>query len=180
TRPRPAGALFRGFYRAGLHGRGQGVGPGGAQNRDGGRARSGTAGCLRIRSPHVSRRRRGVDRRDNSTGVQLAAQDWGRSAESWRQYACVRAVLTSCTSRPELRRGVEIMVDSKISIQKHDKDVYYGQLDAAASAAVGPGEWTRRQKVAIACRIVAADGQGGGIAGQVSARLDDSTFWTQT
>lgn len=72
------------------------------------------------------------------------------------------------------------MVDSKISIQKHDKDVYYGQLDAAASAAVGPGEWTLRQKVAIACRIVAADGQGGGIAGQVSARLDDSTFWTQT
>ena len=71
------------------------------------------------------------------------------------------------------------MADNKIGIQKHDKDVYYGQIEAA-SAAMSAGQWTLRQKVAVACRIVAADGQGGGIAGQVSARLEDSTFWTQT
>jgi L-fuculose-phosphate aldolase len=71
------------------------------------------------------------------------------------------------------------MAESEVSIQKHGKDVYYGRIEAA-SAAMSAGQWTLRQKVALACRIVAADGQGGGIAGQVSARLEDSTFWTQT
>ncbi len=71
------------------------------------------------------------------------------------------------------------MTDRKNNILKQDKDVYYGQLDAA-SATVGTMELTLRQKVALGARIVASDGQGNGIAGQVSARLEDSTFWTQT
>jgi L-fuculose-phosphate aldolase len=71
------------------------------------------------------------------------------------------------------------MADGKLSIKKHDKDVYYERIEAA-SAAMSAEQWTLKQKVALSCRIVAADGQGGGIAGQVSARLEDSTFWTQT
>lgn len=71
------------------------------------------------------------------------------------------------------------MTDSPASILKHDKQVYYGRLDAA-SAAAGAAQWTMRQKVALAARIVAFDGQGGGIAGQLSARLEDGSFWTQT
>ena len=71
------------------------------------------------------------------------------------------------------------MTNSKVSIQRHDKGVYYQQIEAA-TAVMSAGQWTLRQKMALACRIVAADGQGGGIAGQISARLEDSTFWTQT
>ena len=69
------------------------------------------------------------------------------------------------------------MADGKIL--KHRKEVYYSQLDAA-SAAIDAQRWTPRQKVALAARILALDGQGGGIAGQVSARLEDFSFWTQT
>ena len=72
------------------------------------------------------------------------------------------------------------MTDSQAGIQKHDKQVYYGKLDAASVAATAAAQWTLRQKVALAARIVALDGQGGGIAGQLSARLDDGSFWTQT
>jgi L-fuculose-phosphate aldolase len=71
------------------------------------------------------------------------------------------------------------MAEGKVTIQTHEKDVYYRQIEAA-SATIAQGQWTLRQKVALSCRIVAADGQGGGIAGQVSARVEDSTFWTQS
>jgi L-fuculose-phosphate aldolase len=72
-----------------------------------------------------------------------------------------------------------MVAESNISIEKHDKDVYYGQIEVSR-AAVSPGQWTLRQKVALGCRIMAADGQGGGIAGQVTARLEDFTYWTQS
>jgi len=70
------------------------------------------------------------------------------------------------------------MAEETLDIVKHDKEVYYNKLDA--SAAMGAPQWSLRQKTALASRIIAADGQGGGIAGQISARPDDSTFWTQT
>lgn len=69
------------------------------------------------------------------------------------------------------------MSSSTAEIQKHDKDIYYKQIDASA---VAPAQWTLRQKVALASRIIAAEGQGHGIAGQITARLEDSSFWTQT
>lgn len=71
------------------------------------------------------------------------------------------------------------MSDGKVTIRTHEKDVYYGQIEAA-SATIDQGQWTLRQKVALSCRIVAADGQGRGIAGQVTARVEDSTYWTQS
>lgn len=64
-------------------------------------------------------------------------------------------------------------------IRVHEKATYYHKMDAA-SAAVRVPEWTLRQKVALAARIIGEDGQGGGVAGQVSARLDDFSFWTQS
>lgn len=62
-------------------------------------------------------------------------------------------------------------------IIKHDKDVYYSQLETVTGAAA---EWTPPQKTALAARMLDLDGQGISVAGQISMRLDDGSFWTQT
>jgi L-fuculose-phosphate aldolase len=71
------------------------------------------------------------------------------------------------------------MADGRNVIEKHNKEHYYRVLDEA-SAAASAQQWSTRQKVALAARIVALDGQGNGIAGQISGRLEDFSFWTQT
>ncbi len=62
-------------------------------------------------------------------------------------------------------------------IIKHDKSVYYDQLETVTGASA---EWTPRQKTALAARILDLDGQGNGVAGQISIRVEDDSFWTQT
>ena len=61
------------------------------------------------------------------------------------------------------------------------KDVYYERSDAEMAEHL-PGETTfsLRQKLALACRMLANDGHASGLAGQITARGEDpSTFWTQ-
>lgn len=64
-------------------------------------------------------------------------------------------------------------------IQRHDKEHYYRKMDVEGTS-IAAVELSLQQKVAVAARIMALDGQGGGVAGQISARLEDGSFWTQT
>lgn len=65
------------------------------------------------------------------------------------------------------------------TITRHDKDHYIRKMDVEGTS-IPAQDLTLRQKVAVAARILARDGQGGGVAGQISAQLDDGSFWTQT
>jgi L-fuculose-phosphate aldolase len=46
-----------------------------------------------------------------------------------------------------------------------------------ASALPDPG-WSPRQKLALAARVLATEGHGAGLAGQITVREDAATFWT--
>jgi L-fuculose-phosphate aldolase len=62
------------------------------------------------------------------------------------------------------------------------KDVYYKRSDEQMARHL-PGEtnFSLRQKLALTCRMLANDGHGSGLAGQITARGENpDTFWTQS
>ena len=46
-------------------------------------------------------------------------------------------------------------------------------------ADLAPNNWSVQQKLALTCRILADEGHGAGLAGQVTCRADSSHIWTQ-
>jgi L-fuculose-phosphate aldolase len=40
------------------------------------------------------------------------------------------------------------------------------------------GDWDLKQRIVLTCRMLAAEGHSAGLAGQITARADDGTFWT--
>jgi len=40
------------------------------------------------------------------------------------------------------------------------------------------GNWDLRERLVLACRMLAAEGHAAGLAGQITARAGDGTFWT--
>jgi L-fuculose-phosphate aldolase len=40
------------------------------------------------------------------------------------------------------------------------------------------GDWDLKQQIVLTCRMLAAEGHSSGLAGQITARVGDGTFWT--
>ncbi|MEO7402186.1 MAG: aldolase, partial [Burkholderiales bacterium] len=55
--------------------------------------------------------------------------------------------------------------------------IYTQTQQDIANALPDPG-WSPRQKLALAARILFAEGHGSGLAGQITVRQDAATFWT--
>ena len=53
-----------------------------------------------------------------------------------------------------------------------DKAAYHRQTDEAMNRHFGSPSWSTKQKLALACRILAMEGHDSGLAGQLSARGD--------
>src|SRR2546421_5138870 len=53
-----------------------------------------------------------------------------------------------------------------------DKADYHQQTDQRMNRHFVVPEWSVRQKLALACRMLAADGHDSGLAGQLTARAD--------
>lgn len=69
-------------------------------------------------------------------------------------------------------------IDTVDLIEK--KKGYYRDSAKKVTDAFSPMPWTLRQKVALACRILASNGHNSLLAGQISALTDDGQhFWTQ-
>lgn len=68
-----------------------------------------------------------------------------------------------------------------MTIATKPKENYYKQTDERMKRHMPTtDDYSIRQKLAIACRMLAHDGHGSGIAGQVTARGEtEGTFWTQ-
>jgi L-fuculose-phosphate aldolase len=64
-------------------------------------------------------------------------------------------------------------------IKRHEKKVYLAEHDAGKSPLDRRG-WTLQQKVAVAARFLADHGHGSALAGQISARTGDGSYWTQS
>jgi L-fuculose-phosphate aldolase len=58
------------------------------------------------------------------------------------------------------------------------KDAYYARTDAAMERHLVLPPWSLREKMALTCRILAAEGHESAIAGQITARGDKpGTYW---
>jgi L-fuculose-phosphate aldolase len=66
---------------------------------------------------------------------------------------------------------MEAWTISKTALLEREKEKIQGSLSG--------GSWSERQKVALACRILARRGHESGLAGQVTARLDSAELMTQ-
>jgi len=64
-------------------------------------------------------------------------------------------------------------------IVTHDKSVYMDGHDTTKSLLADRG-WTLQQKVALAARFLAERKHSRGLAGQISARADAASYWTQS
>ncbi|KDB66638.1 aldolase [Bordetella bronchiseptica] len=73
---------------------------------------------------------------------------------------------------------MESMMSSSYTVQ--DKDVLRARVDREIESRVSEPQWTRAQKMALACRMLAEQGHWhGGLAGQITARGDEpGTYWT--
>lgn len=58
------------------------------------------------------------------------------------------------------------------------KQAVYAKAERDMASALPAPAWTARQKLALAARMLAKEGHGAGLAGQLTARHDAPTFWT--
>ena len=58
------------------------------------------------------------------------------------------------------------------------KQAIYTQTQTDIANAMPDPGWSPRQKLALAARILFAEGHGSGLAGQITSRQDAATFWT--
>ena len=58
------------------------------------------------------------------------------------------------------------------------KQAIFTQTQADMARALPDPGWSGRQKLALAARLLAADGHASGLAGQITLRHDAETFWT--
>jgi L-fuculose-phosphate aldolase len=61
-----------------------------------------------------------------------------------------------------------------------DKKVHFHKTEQDMALALPDSGWSLRQKHALAARILAKEGHGAGLAGQVTVGHDANTFWTLT
>ena len=62
---------------------------------------------------------------------------------------------------------------------ERSKDEYHQRASAAMDRHLAVPKWSTQQKLALACRMLAAEGHGSGLAGQVTARgAEPGTYWT--
>lgn len=62
--------------------------------------------------------------------------------------------------------------------QVQPKSVYYERTDTQMERYLGAPNWSPQQKLALACRILAAEGHDSGLAGQLTTRGEDAgTYW---
>lgn len=65
-----------------------------------------------------------------------------------------------------------------MNVVVRDKEEYHKQTTERMNKHFVIPEWSARQKLALACRILAADGHDSGLAGQLSARAEKpNTFY---
>lgn len=56
---------------------------------------------------------------------------------------------------------------------------YLSRISAEMEKHLSAAQWTLKQKLALACRMLANDGHASGLAGQITARTEEpGTFWT--
>jgi len=65
-------------------------------------------------------------------------------------------------------------------MQVQDKEALRARVDREIEQRIQGGQWDKRQRFVLACRMLAAHGHwNGGLAGQITARGDEpGTFWT--
>ncbi len=62
---------------------------------------------------------------------------------------------------------------------KRTKDEYLARISAEMDKYLSTDRWTLKQKLAIACRLLAREGHASGLAGQITARTEEpDVFWT--
>jgi L-fuculose-phosphate aldolase len=69
-------------------------------------------------------------------------------------------------------------MDTPMPVER-PKDEYHQRASAAMDRHLAAPDWTPRQKLALACRMLAAEGHGSGLAGQLTARgPEPGSYWT--
>jgi len=59
------------------------------------------------------------------------------------------------------------------------KSYFHDRVGREMDGRVAAEEWSARQKIVLACRMLGLEGHGSGLAGQITARADEpGTFWS--
>src|SRR6185437_15522293 len=80
--------------------------------------------------------------------------------------------VTPCVMHANMKLLHSDAEGSIMNIVIRDKAEYHAQTTKRMEKHFVVPEWTVRQKLALACRMLAADGHDSGLAGQLSARAD--------
>ena len=93
---------------------------------------------------------------------------WGRTHAFLRKTSLV----TQCVIDDKFRTRCRPIEDFAMNVVVREKVEYHQQTSQRMDKHFVVPEWSVRQKLALACRILAADGHDSGLAGQLSARAD--------